>query len=348
MSDPLGTPSELDIEQPGALLAYLRGQRILSAGEAADTQILRGGVSSRVVRVTRERGASLVVKQALAQLRVADDWFSDPTRVHREALGLRWLTQLAPPGTITPLLFEDFAHHVIGMVDVPRPHHDWKTCLLSTAPNPHHVRQFAAMLATIHTQAAERRHVLRPLFADRSWFESLRIDPYYRCAAERVPAAEPFLTALIEDTAANAVTLVHGDYSPKNILLHRDRLFILDHEVIHWGDPAFDVGFSLAHLISKAHHCPDRRGALLAAAYDYVGHYLAVVAGTFIDRGLAGRAGRHALGCLLARVVGRSPLEYLTAPERARQQAIVVDLMRDPPADVVGAITRVGEALSCP
>src|SRR5262249_47508454 len=143
-----------------------------------ETQILRGGVSSRVVRVIRSIGASLVVKQALAQLRVADEWFSDPMRVHREALGLRYLLRLAPPGTIVPLLFEDFSLHVIGMVDVPRPHRNWKTCLLEEPPNADHIRQFATMLATIHTRAAEQRHELRSLFADRSSFESLRLDPY--------------------------------------------------------------------------------------------------------------------------------------------------------------------------
>lgn len=347
MNDP-GHTSDLDIEQPGALLAYLRSQRLLHPTEAAETEILRGGVSSRVVRVTRALGASLVVKQALAQLRVADQWFSDPTRVHREALALRWLQRLAPPDTTTPLLFEDFSHHVIGMGDVPRPHHDWKTCLLTAPPDPRHVGQFATILATIHVRAAERRDELEPVFADRSFFESLRIDPYYRCAAERVPAAAPFLTGLIDETAAHAVTLVHGDYSPKNILIHDHRLFLLDHEVMHWGDPAFDLGFSLAHLLSKAHHCEDGRNALLSAAHDYVADYMALVEHTPVGRDLAARAGRHTLGCLLARVAGRSRLEYLTPLEQARQQAIVVDLMRERPADVTAVVTRVGEALSCP
>ena len=67
---------------------------------------------------------------------------------------------------------------------------------------------------------------------------------------------------------------MHGDYSPKNILLYRDRLVLLDHEVIHFGDPAFDVGFSLTHLLSKALHVAFRRREFLDAAQSYVRTYL--------------------------------------------------------------------------
>ena len=71
--------------------------------------VLAGGVSNRTVLVERESGEAWVVKQALAKLRVQVDWFSSPERIHREADGLRWLAQFAPPGSITPLVFEDHA-----------------------------------------------------------------------------------------------------------------------------------------------------------------------------------------------------------------------------------------------
>jgi aminoglycoside phosphotransferase (APT) family kinase protein len=88
------------------------------------------------------------------------------------------------------------------------------------------------------------------VFADRSFFESLRIEPYYRYAASRAPDADPFLRTLVEDTRREVHTLVHGDYSPKNVLVREGRLVLLDHEVAHFGDPAFDVGFSTTHLLS--------------------------------------------------------------------------------------------------
>jgi 5-methylthioribose kinase len=66
--------------------------------------VLAGGVSNRTVLVERTAsGEGWVVKQALPKLRVATEWLSDPERIHQEALGLRWLSELAPPGAITPL-----------------------------------------------------------------------------------------------------------------------------------------------------------------------------------------------------------------------------------------------------
>ena len=99
--------SNLNIEQPESLLRYLRDTGRLAPDEAAVCTVLSGGVSNRTVLVERPRGEAWVLKQALAQLRVVEEWFSDPARIHCEALGLIWLARLAPPGTMTPLVFED-------------------------------------------------------------------------------------------------------------------------------------------------------------------------------------------------------------------------------------------------
>src|SRR6185295_14240171 len=90
---------DLDIENPTALIAYLRQAGHIESDEEPRVSVLAGGVSNRTVLVERPNGESWVIKQALAKLRVAADWFSDPQRIHREALGLRWLNRLAPPGT---------------------------------------------------------------------------------------------------------------------------------------------------------------------------------------------------------------------------------------------------------
>ena len=91
-------------------------------------------------------------------------------------------------------------------------------------------------------------------FAERRFFEELRLEPYYayhRDVKYR-PAAHDFLeTADRRGRENGQIALVHGDYSPKNVLLHEDRLVLLDYEVIHFGDPAFDIGFSLAHLLRQ-------------------------------------------------------------------------------------------------
>src|SRR5262249_30208506 len=247
---------ELDIEHPGALLTYLRQTGRVAPTEEPEIKVLPGGVSNRTVLVERASGESWVVKQALAKLRVQVDWFSSPERIHREASGLRWLARIAPPATTTPLIFEDHDEHLMAMQAVPQPHENWKTMLLAGHLDLDHVTQFAHLLGTIHRRGHERRAELEPVFADRGYFESLRLEPYYGYTATQVATAAPFLPDLIPSPLARRDTIVHGDYSPKNVLVHAGRLVLLDHEVIHFGDPGFDLGFSLTHLLSKAHHIP--------------------------------------------------------------------------------------------
>ncbi len=326
---------ELDIERPVELLGYLRQTGRIGPDEAPRLRTLPGGVSNRAVLVERPSGEAWVIKQALAKLRVAVDWFSSPARIEREALGLRWLAQLAPPGTITPLVFEDRDRFILAMEAVPQPHDNWKTLLLAGRVNPDHAAQFGHLLGTVHRRAADDATIIAD-FDDRSFYDSLRLEPYYRYAAAHVPAAAPFIAALLDETWATRLTLVHGDYSPKNILVRRGRLILLDHEVAHYGDPAFDLGFGLTHLLSKAHHLPAQRVDLAAAAATFWREYTTALGEPPWRAGLEERAARHTLACLLARVAGRSPLEYLDAAERARQQAVVVELLQRPPTTVAG------------
>jgi aminoglycoside phosphotransferase family enzyme len=273
------------------------------------------------------------------------DWFSSPERIHREALGLRWLAELAPPGTITPFIFEDHAGHLLAMAAVPQPHENWKQMLLRGELHADHVEQFARLLGTIHRESALRRAELEPVFGDRGFFETLRLEPYYEYAASQVPESVAFYTDLLAETRAIARTIVHGDYSPKNVLVHEGRLILLDHEVIHFGDPGFDLGFALTHLISKAHHLPNHRHAFADAANAFWSSYEETVATSDWASSLQPRAVRHTLACLLARVAGRSPLEYLDAEERSRQRRIVIDLMHAPPDTVAGLVDRFVERL---
>lgn len=325
---------ELDIEQPGALLDYLHRTDRIAPDETPEIRVLAGGVSNRTVLVERADGESWVVKQALAKLRVQVDWFSSPERIHREASGLRWLAKIAPPGTITPLIFEDHDEHLLAMQAVLQPHDNWKTLLLGGHLDLDHVAQFARLLGSIHRQGYLRRAELEPVFADRGFFESLRLEPYYGYTATQVAEASVLLTDLIAATLARRDTIVHGDYSPKNILVHDNHLILLDHEVIHFGDPGFDLGFSLTHLLSKAHHLPEKRSDFAAAAVAYWATYEATLGDVPFAADLEPRAVRHTLGCLLARVRGRSPLEYLDATERTRQANAVVRLMTDPPTTI--------------
>ena len=328
-----GMGSSIDIEQPEELRRYLQATRGLRADDLR-IESLRGGVSCRTVRVELPTGEAWVLKQALPKLRVEGDWYSDPARIHVEAAGMRWLGRLTPRGSIPEFVFEDPKEHLVAMEAVPRPHDSWKTLLLAGYVDLDLMAQFGRLLGTIHSSALQFRSHLAQEFSDQTYFETLRLEPYYAYSAEELPAAASFLQDLIDETRSIRQTLVHGDFSPKNILVHGGRLVLLDHEVIHWGDGAFDLGFAMAHLLSKAHHVHASRETFAWATRTFWDAYGVEVADeSWIGR-MESRVVRHTLGCLLARVVGRSKLEYMTNGERRHQAGIVAELMGEPPARV--------------
>jgi aminoglycoside phosphotransferase (APT) family kinase protein len=329
-----------DIEDNAALVAYLRAAGHIAPDETPEIRVLGGGVSNRVVWVERATGEAWILKQALAKLRVKVDWFSSVERIHREAAGLRWFSRTLPPGSTPRFVFEDFESHILAMTAVPTPHENWKTRMLAGSIDTDYARQFGEILAAIHRSADTNPAEAQVEFADQSFFETLRLEPYYAYTAEQVPQAADFIHRLIADARSRRLALVHGDYSPKNILIHADRLVILDYEVIHYGDPAFDLGFSLTHLLSKAHHLPARRAAFVRAATRYWAVYRETAGDGAWTDDLDARAVRHTLGCLLARVRGRSPLEYLDDAERDRQARAVVALMAAPPPTVPALAAR--------
>jgi aminoglycoside phosphotransferase (APT) family kinase protein len=332
----------INIEEPSQLLAYLRESRLIDDEEEPALKVLAGGVSNRAVLVKREGRESWVIKQALTKLRVEADWYSAPERIHREAAGLRRLGTIIP-GHIPALLFEDSENHILAMTAVPQPQANWKTLLLQGCIDFGFAEDFGALLAKIHN-AIGRQPALAQEFAERRFFEELRLEPYYGFTAAQAPAAATFLHQLIDDTRARQMALVHGDYSPKNVLIHRGKLIILDYEVIHFGDPAFDIGFSLTHFLSKAHHRPAHRAAFLDLARRYWQRYQNDLSANLRER-LRQFAAKHSLACMLARVAGRSPLEYLDAAARERQKQIVMALIEQDIAEVPVVIEAFGAEL---
>ncbi|MDE2637577.1 MAG: aminoglycoside phosphotransferase family protein [Chloroflexota bacterium] len=332
----------INIEEPAQLLPYLRGRRLIEDDEEPAFHALAGGVSNRAVLVKRKGRESWVIKQALHKLRVEADWFSSPERIHREAAGLRRLGKIISEH-VPDLIYEDNENHVLAMTAVPQPHTNWKTLLLSGSIDIDYARSFGSLLARIHN-AIEHNSALADEFAERRFFEELRLEPYYGYSAKHVPQAAAFLHQLIDDTRARRFALAHGDYSPKNVLIYRNNLIILDFEVIHFGDPAFDVGFSLTHFLSKAHHLPAHRESFLDLARRHWQTYHDDLSAHLRER-VRQYAAKHTLACMLARVAGRSPLEYLDAAERERQQQIVLALIEQDIADVPALIDAFGAEL---
>src|SRR5277367_4785454 len=265
---------QFDIENFDALRDYLTTSGRVVAGETVSFSNLRGGVSNRTVKVAWADGRGWVLKQALAKLRVNVDWFSSPERIGVEAKALRWLNRLAPPGTTPTFVFEDMANHLMGMEAIPEEHENWKSILLSGQIVSNHFEQFGLLLGAIHRESSKSKSKFESKpgseisreFADTTYFESLRLEPYYLYTAQKTAEATAFLNTLARETLLQKDCLVHGDFSPKNTLIYRNKLILLDYEVVHFGDPAFDVGFALTHFLSKAHHLPQARAGLASEA----------------------------------------------------------------------------------
>jgi 5-methylthioribose kinase len=319
----------MDIEDFAQLLDYLRDARRIDPTELPSIRKLSGGVSNKTLLLIRPGGESWVIKQALSKLRVQSDWFSDPARIQVEANGLRYLPRVTPKGSIPSLLFEDTAENLLAMEAVLEPHQNWKQQLLGGEIEPQFFGQFAKLLGSIHRGSFGLRQELEPVFTNKQFFKTLRLEPYYQYSATIVKQAAPFLEELVAWTLSRADTLVHGDFSPKNVLVHKKKLILLDHEVLHFGDPAFDIGFSLTHFLSKALHLPQKREALIKAAQLYWRLYLEEVHEMpWVDH-LDFRAAQHTLASLLARVCGRSPLEYLDGEDRLIQREIVLEMIEE-------------------
>jgi hypothetical protein len=166
-------------------------------------------------------------------------------------------------------------------------------------------------------------------------FEAQRVDPYLRTIVRRHPDLAETVDVYVERLLATRRCLVHGDFSPKNVLVGRDGLWVIDWEVTHRGDPAFDLAFMLNHLLLKAIHRPQGR-----RDYETCGRaFLEAYAQPFDPEYVLGL-----VGCLmLARVDGKSPAEYLSERERTHARAHGIALLTAPPSAPAAAweiITR--------
>jgi 5-methylthioribose kinase len=301
---------------------YLVGRGVVDGpASSVEAESLGGGVSNVVLRVTAD-GDCLVVKQPLPNLAVDDDWPADVERVHNEAAAARAYEDIIRTTGLSDVrvprvVFDDTDAHVIGIGCAPSGATMWKRDLLDGRVDPTVAERLGRFLGTSHAAAAGDES-LRTEFAHEGPFEQLRLDPYHRAVADRHPDLAPAIEAELDRIEGVSRTLVHGDFSPKNVLVDRRNgeptLWLLDFEVAHWGDPAFDTAFMLNHLFIKSiYHAADG-DEYVGAARRFWDAYVARV-----DWEVEPETVRELAILMLARVDGKSPVEYVTAAETKRR-----------------------------
>jgi tRNA A-37 threonylcarbamoyl transferase component Bud32 len=326
-----------------AVLPPLLAEAGLGGAVPAAIEPLTGGVSSDIVRVALADGRWLCAKRALPKLKVASDWEAPLRRNHFEAAWLRRAGQVVP-GIAPKVLAEDEASGIILLDYLPPDHFRlWKTELLAGRAAPATPERVGDALGRIHAATFGDATVAAE-FATDQLFDALRLDPYLRTLAARLPALAPPVLACLEATRTTRLALVHGDVSPKNILVAKadGHPVLLDAECAWYGDPAFDAAFCLSHLLLKAVHVRTLAAALpeqaLALYTAWIGHLPAAA------RAEAGRRTAVLLPCLmLARVDGKSPVEYLDTEEQDRIRHLVMPLIATPPGAVEEVVARVAE-----
>jgi aminoglycoside phosphotransferase (APT) family kinase protein len=310
------------------------------AGPRADCRLtpLAGGVSSDIFRVEVD-GRSFCVKRALPKLKVAADWRAPVERNHSEAEWLRIAAQLVPDAA-PRLIAEDAQAGLFAMQWLaPDTYPVWKGQLRDGTIDLAVATEVGRRIARIHAATAGRREIAAR-FATDHIFQPIRLEPYLIAAAERHPDVAPALRAIAEGTARTKLALVHGDVSPKNILVGPRGPVFLDAECAWYGDPAFDLAFCLNHLLLKCLWQPQWRARYLAAFRALGEGYLAAVAWEPRDV-FEARCARLLPGLFLARVDGKSPVEYVTAEtDRERVRACARPLLRSPRT----RLTEVSEA----
>ena len=291
------------------IIEALRDAGLAGEGDVV-LEPLTGGVSCDVWKVETPSGP-IVVKRPLPQLRVAAEWLAP---VERGTSEVRWLKRArGVDPRIVPEVLAELPGHAFAMRFLPGCP-VWKDELMAGRADTGFAAQVGQGIAGVHAATAFN-DVDRADFPNDEMFRSLRVDPFLLHVARQDSGLAPALTALADDLSSRKIALVHGDVSPKNILVSADGPVFLDAECAVYGDPAFDLAFCTTHLLLKAVWSGDARldesAAALVAAYR-----------GGIDwedaNDLLLRAGKLTAALLLARVEGKSPAPYLTDPEHKR------------------------------
>ena len=323
---------------------YLIGRGLASTNPTRVTR-LAGGVSN-VVLACEFGQQKYVVKQSLPRLAVADEWLAPTDRVITEAEAMKLVGKILPKNV--PQVFDqDPARHAITLELAPPAWADWKTFLMAGTVDSSVAHKLGEVIVRWHSATCFSPD-LGSRLDDYEAFELLRIDPYYRTVALRVPQVAETMKILIDEMATRRFCLVHGDFSPKNILISPEAalsgdsgsddeaaLWVIDFEVAHRGDPVFDVAFMATHLIIKSLAIRSNSDAFDDCLRLFLSSYSAGVDATSDEKRLVllldyGYLGRHVGALLLSRVHGKSPVGYLDEHSKQIASRLGIDLLSHP------------------
>ena len=292
---------------------------------------LSGGVASDVAKV--EVGDKrFCLKFALPKLKVKEDWFAPVKRNRAEYEWLRVAGEVAPTSALRLFGCSEtkygFALEFLQGDDV----YLWKSALLDGQQNEGEAEQVGDLLGRIHAASAatgfDTSH-----FLNEEDFHAMRVEPYLLFTASRRPEVADVLQGLARMLTESKNVLVHGDVSPKNIFFRDTGPVLLDGECADMGDASFDPAFCLNHLALKAIHLPASRTFLLDQFEAFWKAYAQHVNWEDVAA-LEERVCLLMSAFMLARIDGKSPVEYLEPSVQPKVRDLAVSLLTCPVTSV--------------
>ncbi len=270
--------------------------------ERADEPVienLNGGVSSSVWKIVLNNNR-WVLKQALRKLKVKEDWFSDVERIHREHEVMNALHDLVPKGAIPVVLHVDNINHIY-MMTCAEEAQTWKDILMNENFSVSVAENAAYLLRKMHQHSNKINAPDKAKFQNQKYFIQLRVDPFHRYLMQKYPDLTSLIQKLIDEVTLRKTCLVHGDFSPKNILVKKDNnIVLIDFEAAHWGNPVFDLAYCIGHLMLKGWYLK-KQEEILKLTEVFLAVYGREVNNFIPHLGLM----------LLVRMDGKSPVNYV-------------------------------------
>lgn len=298
----------IDISVEEELIAYLKERKLINNEIGCNIEYCKGGVSGTVALIN-DKDNLMLIKQALNRLKVQEEWISNPIRAKIEYDCNNILYSIIPEYILRPYFFDEL-NNIFCREAAPVNFRMWKNDLINGKLDFQIATKYIDSISRIHNICADDNNV-KQTFKNIDIFNELRLCPYIEFTVKKHPKYKEFANKVLIELREEKITLVHGDYSPKNVMIYGNKMYIMDFEVAHYGNPAFDLAFLSNHFILKAIKMK-RFAESFLNMYEYcIQRYFDNV--NYMDKNkLENCFIRTLCLMLIARVDGKSPVEYIT------------------------------------